>query len=135
MNYTLIQKGLVMEKYVLTFLVSFVSVITPAFYWFFLVGFFTLADFGVKSLIVIKDNPEKWVSGRAWRTAYKLGISLIFIIAAFVAERYIVKDIPVMKIMGSYLILMELKSLDEKAKIIFGISLFGFLIEKLTPKK
>lgn len=124
-----------MEKYILPFLISSLTLLAPAFSWFYIVGFFILADFAVKSLIVIRDNPDNWVSGKAWRTGFKLGVSLIFIIAGWVTETYIVKDVPVMKVMASFMILVELKSLDEKAKEIWGISLFGFIIDKLTPKK
>ncbi len=124
-----------MEKYILPFLISSLTLLAPALSWFYIVGFFIIADFAVKSLMVIRDDKDKWVSGKAWRTAFKLGVSLIFIIAAWVTETYIVKDVPVMKIMASFMILVEIKSLDEKAKEIWNISLFGFVIDKLTPKK
>jgi len=52
-----------------------------------------------------------------------------------VAETYLAKGVPVIKVIASVIIIAELKSLDEKAKIIWGVSFFGFLIDRLTPKK
>lgn len=131
----LVEKQDLMEKYILPFIITVTTFFAPALYWVSLIGFFILVDFGLRSLIVIRDNPSNWVSSKAWRTVFKLGISLIFIISAFVSEKYIVPDVPVMKVIGSFLILVELKSIDEKAKEIFGFSLFSIVIDKITPKK
>jgi hypothetical protein len=46
-----------------------------------------------------------------------------------------VPDIPVLKIVGGLMIASELKSIDEKAKIIYGFSLFETVINRLTKKK
>ena len=123
------------EKYVLPLLIAGYAILSPALTWFYIVGFFILADFAVKSLLVIRDDKDQFVSSKIWRTVNKLGLSLVFIIAGFVAETYLAKGVPVIKVIASVIIIAELKSLDEKAKIIWGVSFFGFLIDRLTPKK
>lgn len=86
-------------------------------------------------LILCKKACIEIVSEKLWRTVYKFGAGATFILIAFACEKLFIPDIPVMKIIGSYLILVELKSIDEKAKEMTGISLFSIVIEKLTPKK
>ena len=122
------------EKYILPFAIMLFTYFSPMFFWFGAIGFFITADLVVRCLI-LKRNKKPIESEKMWRTVYKFGIAATFISIAFFCEKYIVKGFPVMNILGSYLVLVELKSLDEKAKEVTGISVFGFLIEKLTPKK
>jgi hypothetical protein len=101
------------------------------FYWFGAIGFFIFTDLIVRVLI-IKRNGGSVESRKMWRTAYKFGIGCAFILAGFGCQKLFVPDIPVMKIIGSYLIMVELKSLDEKAKELTGFSLFTFVIDKIA---
>lgn len=122
------------EKYVLPFLISCVTFITPAVYWMTAIGFFIMADLGLRLLICLRKN-EPIVSSKLWKTIYKMGVSMIFILVAFACEYMFAPDIPFTKIVGSFMILVEIKSIDEKAYEITGYSLFSLIIDKLTPKK
>lgn len=123
-----------MEKYIIPFLITVSTCLAPTFYWFGAIGFFMAADVALRSLIIFRKDSNEWLSGKLWRTVWKFGIGCIFILVAYACEKLFVPDIPVMKIIGSYLILVELKSIDEKAREITGFSLFSLVIERLTPK-
>jgi len=56
------------EKYVLPLLIAGYAILSPALTWFYIVGFFILADFAVKSLLVIRDDKDQFVSSKIWRT-------------------------------------------------------------------
>lgn len=107
----------------------------PTFFWIAAIGFFIFADFALRTLLILRTNPSEFVSSKAWKTVYKFGMGLIFIVVAYVTQRLFAPDVPIMKILGSFLILVELKSIDEKAKESTGYSLFTLVVEKLMPKK
>ena len=123
------------SKYILPFVVLVITYFTPTVYWITAIGFFILADFSLRALLILRSNPEDFVSSKAWKTVYKFGMGAIFIVVGYVAQRLFAPDIPIMKILGSFLILVELKSIDEKAKEATGYSLFSLLVDKLMPKK
>lgn len=114
----------------LTFVYVFFA---PAFYWIAAVGFFIVADLILRMLICKKNNVPIY-SERMWRTVYKFGTALIFILTAHVFQVIFGTDIPIMKIIASYLILVELRSIDEKAQEVTGSSMFKIVIEKFTLK-
>jgi len=98
------------------------------------IGFFIASDL-VLRIIVCKRNNVPIVSEKMWRTVYKFAAGCVFILVAYACQRLFVQDIPMMKIAGGYLILVELKSIDEKAFELTGYSIFNIVISKLTPKK
>lgn len=127
-------KVTIMEKYIIPFAIAVSTYFAPTFYWFGAIGFFIVADL-ILRLIICKKSEIAIESNKMWKTVYKFGAGCIFILVAFACEKLFVPDIPVMKIIGSYLILVELKSIDEKAKEMTGFSLFSLVIDKLNPKK
>ena len=122
------------EKYVFPFLITSWIFIIPVMYWTTAILFFMLSDLALRVLIC-KRNGIPIESFKMWRTVYKFGTGFIFILVAYACQLLFMEDIPIMKIVGSFLILVELKSIDEKAKEITGYSIFSLVIEKLTPKK
>ena len=124
----------IMEKYIMPLFIALATYFAPTFYWFGAIGFFITADL-VLRLIICKKANVNIESGKMWRTVYKFGAGATFILVAFACEKLFVPDIPIMKIIGSYLILVELKSIDEKAKEMTGFSLFSLVIDKLNHKK
>lgn len=122
-------------KYILPLFTLLFTYFSPTVYWICAIGFFIAMDFCLRTLLILKTNPDDFVSSKAWKTVYKFGVGLIFIVTGYVAQRIFVPDIPIMKILGSFLILVELKSIDEKAMEATGYSLFSLLIDKLMPKK
>lgn len=127
------QKVTIMEKYIIPAAIALSTYLAPTFYWFGAIGFFIVADL-VLRLLICKRNNIEIVSEKMWRTVYKFGVGCIFILVGYICQKLFVPDIPVMKIIGSYLILVELKSIDEKAKETTGFSLFSIVIERLSPK-
>lgn len=131
---TIAQNPTLMEKYIIPFAIAVSTYFASTFYWFGAIGFFIAADL-ILRLIVCKRAGTEIQSEKLWRTVYKFGAGATFILVAFACEKLFVPDIPIMKIIGSYLILVELKSIDEKAKEMTGFSLFSLVIDKLNPKK
>lgn len=127
--------GTIVDKYVFPFIVLILTYFAPVAYWVGAIGFFILADFTLRTLLIMRSNPEDFVSSKAWKTVYKFGIGVVFIVVAHVAQTMFAPDIPIMKILGSFLIIVELKSIDEKAKEATGYSLFSLIVDKLMPKK
>ena len=124
----------VFQKYVLPALALAFTYLSPMFYWFGAIGMFIGLDLIVRVLILKRDGTAI-ESCKMWRTVYKFGIGCAFIMVGYACQLMFVPDIPVMKIIGSYLIIVELKSLDEKAKELTGFSLFSFVIDKIVPNK
>jgi len=129
-----IDKVSFMEKYIIPFLAVVGTFLFPVLYWFAAIGFFIMADLMLRLIICVKKK-EDIISRKLWRTLVKFGAGCIFILVAHGCQVILVPDIPMMKIIGSFLILVELKSIDEKAKELTGFSLFSLVIDKLSPKK
>lgn len=127
--------GGLFSKYILPAFVLMITYFSPTVYWITAIGFFITADFILRALLILRTNPENFVSSKAWKTVYKFGVGMIFIVVAHVAQRIFAPDMPFMKIIGSFLILCELKSIDEKAKEATGYSLFSLIVDKLIPRK
>ena len=124
----------IMEKYIIPALIVIGTFLLPVLYWFLAIGFFIGADLALR-LVLCKRNKVLIVSDKMWRTVYKFMGGCVFILVAYACQILFVPDIPMMKIAGGYLILVELKSIDEKAFEMTGYSLFNIVINKLTPDK
>lgn len=123
-----------MGEYVLPFLVVAYTFFAPTLYWIGAIGIFISADLALRLLLLLKEG-KRIESSKLWRTAYKFGAGMIFIMVAFVCEKMFLPDMPFLQIIGGYLIFVELKSIDEKAFEWTGYSLFSLVVDKLTPKK
>lgn len=123
-----------MEKYIIPVLITVGTFLFPVLYWFAAIGFFIGSDLALR-LIICKKKNIPILSEKMWRTVWKFAGGCVFILVAYGCQLLFVPDIPMMKIAGGYLILVELKSIDEKAFEITGYSLFNIVINKLSPKK
>lgn len=128
------QQETLASKYLFPFIVLVWTFISPTFYWILSIGFFIAMDLLLRILLCLRSG-ETVESSKMWKTSYKFFMASIFIIVAHVSQQLFVPDIPFMKIVGSYLIIHELKSIDEKAQEATGVSLFNLVISKLLPKK
>lgn len=122
------------EKYLIPALVVTGTFFLPMLWWFGAIGFFIAADLAAKLFVCLKIK-EKIESSKLWRTPQKFGAGCLFIMVGFFCEKYIVSDIPMMKIIGSSMIIAELKSLDEKVYTLYGFSIFNLIIDKLSLGK
>lgn len=120
--------------YIMPFLVIAFTFLAPTFYWIGSIGFFITCDLMLRILLCLKNKQEIY-SSRLWKTVYKFGAGMIFIFVAFACEKMFLPNVPFLEIIGGYLILVELKSIDEKAQEWTGYSLFSLVVEKLMPKK
>lgn len=123
-----------MEKYIIPLLIAIGTFLLPVVYWFSAIGFFIGADLALR-LILCKKHDVEIVSSKMWKTVWKFAGGCTFILVAYGCQILFVPDVPMMKIAGGYLILVELKSIDEKAQEMTGYSLFNIVISKLLPKK
>jgi hypothetical protein len=106
--------------------------LSEPFWWMLSIGFLMACDFGIRITTLKKGEFD---SKKMWASVNKFGRGLIFISVAFFVQKTIVPDIPLLKIVGGLMVASELKSIDEKAKEIYGFSLFDFVIHRLTNKK
>lgn len=106
--------------------------LSEPFWWMLAIGFLMLCDFGIRVSMLKKGEFD---SKKAWASVNKLGRSSIFIAVAFFLQQAIVPDLPLVKITGGLMIASELKSIDEKAKEVYGFSLFDFVIDRLLRRK
>lgn len=67
------------------------------------------------------------------KTAAKALVYELAIVLGFVAEKYLLPELPVTKLLGALIAATELKSIDENFKRILGRSLFGDIIARLAP--
>ncbi len=106
--------------------------LSEPFWWILTIGFLMVCDFGIRVSTLKKGEFD---SKKMWATVNKFGRGLIFIAVAFFIQKTIVPDIPLLKIVGGLMVASELKSIDEKAKEIYGFSLFETAINRLSKKK
>lgn len=107
----------------------------PVQQFFLTVTFFVLADTILGVIVVIKN--EGCIAVRSWglwRMFSKITSAGIFLMVAFVVQKEYLPSLDCLKIVGCGLIIAELKSLDEKAMDLYGISLYKSIIDKLTKK-
>lgn len=122
----------VFSRIILPALCMLATNLSEPFWWMVSIGFLMACDFGLR---VLSLKEGEFDSHKMWATVNKFGRGLIFIAVAFFIQTSVVPDIALVKIVGGLMVASELKSIDEKAKEIYGFSLFDFVIEKLVKKK
>jgi hypothetical protein len=120
------------SRVILPALCVLVTNLSEPFWWMLSIGFLMACDFGIR-VTTLKGG--EFSSRKMWASVNKFGRGLIFIAVAFFIQKTIVPDIPLLKIVGGLMVASELKSIDEKAKEIYGFSLFEAVISRLTKKK
>lgn len=109
-----------------------VTGLSEPFWWILAILFLMTCDFFLR-VLTLKNG--EFSSGKMWKSVNKFGKGIIFILVAFFLQKAIVPDLPLVKIIGGLMIASELKSIDEKAKEIYGFSLFDFVIDRLIRRK
>lgn len=95
------------------------------------VGVLVMADM-ITGVWAAYKKGESIKSAGLRRTVSKFVIYQIAIITGFIVEKYLVGDsIPITKVLGGMIGLVELKSILENANVITGTDLFRLLIERL----
>lgn len=93
-----------------------------------------MADF-MTGLLVAKKKRRKITSAGFRRTLTKAFVYEIAILMGFLSERYLLGgDIPVVKLISSFIGLVELKSILENLDILHGQKIFKTLVKNLGSK-
>lgn len=119
------------KKYSLDLLTLFVAFMTPLAVVFLAMFVFVLADFitGVWKAYVM---PKKTVSSRKMsHSVSKFIFYFIGILLAAIANSVLELDMPAAKMVLGFIIVIELRSIDENMKIVLGYSIFGRILDTL----
>lgn len=120
-----------MKEWINKLLVVSIAALAPIQAVIISVGVLVLADMITGIWAAYKRN-EPIKSAGLRRTVSKFIIYQIAIITGFIVEHYLIGDIvPVVKLIGGIIGLVELKSILENANSITGTDLFKLLIERL----
>jgi len=97
------------------------------------VAFLIIVDFITGTYAAIKKNIPI-TSERIGNTVSKFFIYNLVVISAFLLEKYIVKEIPFMRIIAGFIAIAEIKSIMENFNEIYGINPFKALINLIRKK-
>ncbi|AXG68888.1 hypothetical protein KORDIASMS9_01106 [Kordia sp. SMS9] len=118
--------------------------IKPYFFWLFAllapivsvmltVGFLISVNFIIETYAAIKKNiPIK--KERIGNTISKFFIYNLVVMSAFLLEKYIVNEIPFMRIIAGFIAIAEIKSILENFNSIYGINPFKALVRLIKKK-
>lgn len=119
------------KKYSLDLLTLFVAFMTPLAVVFLAMFVFVLADFitGVWKAYVM---PKKTVSSRKMsHSVSKFIFYFTGILLSAIANSVLELDMPAAKMVLGFIIVIELRSIDENMKIVLGYSIFGRILDTL----
>ena len=120
-----------MKEFLLKLLTVAIAILAPIKAVMIAVGVLVIADMITGVWAAIKRS-EKITSAGFRRTVSKLVIYQIAIITGFVVEHYLVDgSIPIVKIIGGVIGLVELKSVLENANSISGTDIFQLILNRL----
>jgi len=111
-------------------LVFFYTYFSPTVVPILTVGFFIVMDALLAILVCIRTG-EAIRSRKLYRTAAKFAASGIIILVAHVMCKQYFNTVPGVEIATGYLVLVEIKSIDEKAEKIYGVSMFKWVLDRL----
>ncbi|MGH1385139.1 phage holin family protein [Kordia sp.] len=97
------------------------------------VAFLIIVDFITGTYAAIKKNIPI-TSERIGNTISKFFIYNLVVISAFLLEKYIVKEIPFMRIIAGFIAIAEIKSIMENFNEIYGINPFKALVNLIKKK-
>jgi len=124
----------------LTFMQTAISIvigfITPLYPLFILCGSLVLADTLAAIYKTVKS--KGWAAFSSRKLSVTLSKTIFYLVAILLAEGVRVAfeiEIPLPKLVVGIITTVELKSLDEHFKDLYGFSLFSKMLEKFTRKQ
>lgn len=97
------------------------------------VAFLIIVDFITGTYAAIKKNiPIS--SERIGNTISKFFIYNLVVLSAFLLEKYIVNEIPFMRIIAGFIAIAEIKSIMENFNAIYGINPFKALVNLIKKR-
>jgi hypothetical protein len=115
-------KSIIPSDMIVYVLLSLYAVFTPIQHLLLVVGFLVVCDFvfALRKAYVLN---ESITSRKMSNTISKLFLYTLTVIAVFLLEKYVIESsIPITKIVGGLISLVEIKSCDETFKSLFGYS-------------
>jgi hypothetical protein len=119
------------EKYFLLFVIWIGAFFAPINEYVLSIGLLIAADTMIGIYASVFKQHHDFSSRKFWNAPLKFLAMGMLLIVALVIEIRFLPTMPVIKIVGGLMALAELRSIDEKCKVIFGISIFNLIIEKL----
>lgn len=115
-------------------LLATLAVFAPAQPLLITVGILILADL-ITGMMAARKRGEAITSAAMRRSVTKLFIYNVVILTGLLMEKYVLRDIiPVMKLCGSVIGLVEFKSLLENCESILGEKIFEAILKRLGSK-
>jgi hypothetical protein len=122
-------------KYFDLFIASIIGVLTPVSPIIYTLTFVIVCDF-IFGIYRAYKAKEEITSRKMAQTLPKLLLYNIIIIALYLTDKYVMQTgIGLEKIACSLMLLVEMKSVDESFKTIFGYSLWQRLIDSIERGK
>lgn len=128
-------KTLLTAKIFTLILAWLVAFFTPIQWYIAGIGFLVFADFvtGIMKAVKVK---EKITSQRMYKTVPKyIGYALGIITAHIMTILFIPAQLEAVRVVGGLFAFMEIVSIDENFKALYGRTVFGKIIDFLNPKK
>lgn len=94
------------------------------------VSVLVFADF-ITGIWAALKKKERISSNGINKSLMKSFAYMLFIIVAFVIEKYLIDDVPVIKVVSAMITLRESKSFFENMKVITGLDLMDSLLSKM----
>lgn len=123
------------EELITVVLPYVVAVLVPTGPYILTVGFFVVGDL-VTGIIASSRKHEPFTSKRLRESVGKfIAYGIFILVASAIQRQFIGDDFPCVKLVAMFIAYIELKSIDENAKVITGHSIFSKIIQLLNPKK
>lgn len=109
--------------------ITLVGIFTPVIPLLLSVGVMIAADFIFGIFRAIKKN-ENVVSRKMWNTGAKMLLYNLSVFSVYIMDQYLLKTgMHIEKIAAIFLAIVEIKSMDESFKILFGWSLWDKVLK------
>lgn len=120
-----------MKEFVIKLAVSAIAALAPIHAVMISVGFLILADL-VTGIFAANKRGEQITSAAMRRTVSKMLIYQLAVISGFLLEHYLLSDMmPVAKLVGGVIGMVEFKSILENSNTIVGTDIFKSILQKL----
>lgn len=115
-----------MKTWITNTLLASLAVLAPIKATLLVVGFLIFADL-ITGVLRARKQGEKFSSRALARSIYKTGGYQLAIISGFLVERYLVPDVPIVKILVGLVAVAEMTSILENVKAATGVDLLSSL--------
>lgn len=118
-------------KHLYDIAIAITVVLTPVIPVVLSVGVLVMTDF-IFAIYVAYKIGVKITSNKMSKTISKLLLYTLTIICIFLLEKYVIIEVlPITKIAGTFISIIEIKSLDENFNLLFGWSLWDKMLSAI----